>query len=185
MRQDTLLEVAKSAKLSRTAQGACRTLDPCGPSAAENDDYETANRLLDVALAAARRARDGALVKRIVGLNKEIDEIEKAHAQLQPALAVLKQNATDPEANLAVGRFLCLIRGHWDKGIPMLALGSDDALKALATTGTRGGSTRPTRRWPWPTVGGNFPSRRPGKSKNSFRSWRPAHYKRVLPDLSA
>ena len=37
------------------------------------------------------------------------------------------------DANLTVGRYLCFTRGDFDKGVAMLAKGSDDALKTLAS----------------------------------------------------
>lgn len=183
MRQDTLLEVAKSARLTEQRKALAEHSIPSIRAAADNDDYETANRLLDVALAAARRARDGALVKRIVALNKEIDEIETAHAQLLPALAVLKQNATDPEANLAVGRFLCLVRGHWDKGVAMLALGSDDALKALAQKELEGVDT-PAEEMALADGWWQLSEQATGQEQKQLQIVAAAHYKRVLPDLS-
>ena len=38
----------------------------------------------------------------------------------------------EPAANLAAGRYLCLVKGDWEQGVPYLALGSDTALKAVA-----------------------------------------------------
>jgi formylglycine-generating enzyme required for sulfatase activity len=68
----------------------------------------------------------------MVAINKEVAEAGKGYAAFQQARAKLEEQPTDPEANLAVGRYLCLSKGDWEKGIPMLALGSDPALKALA-----------------------------------------------------
>lgn len=44
----------------------------------------------------------------------------------------LAANPADPAANLAVGKYLCLIRGDWAAGLPMLGKGTDPALKAIA-----------------------------------------------------
>src|SRR5260370_17029920 len=38
----------------------------------------------------------------------------------------------DPAANLMFGRYLCFFQGDWSHGLPLLAKGSDVALKALA-----------------------------------------------------
>jgi hypothetical protein len=48
----------------------------------------------------------------------------------------------DPAASLVLGRFLCLARGEWAKGLPLLAKGSDMALKALADRDLAGATTR-------------------------------------------
>ena len=37
-----------------------------------------------------------------------------------------------PEANLAVGKYLCLVKGDWEWGVLMLALGNDDAFSIVA-----------------------------------------------------
>src|SRR5205823_674976 len=44
----------------------------------------------------------------------------------------LASNANDPSANEKIGRFICFLKGDWDAGLPMLAKGSDEQLKAIA-----------------------------------------------------
>src|SRR5262249_55950327 len=41
-------------------------------------------------------------------------------------------DAKDPDANLALGKYLAFSKGDWEKGLPHLALGKDEKLKALA-----------------------------------------------------
>ncbi len=48
------------------------------------------------------------------------------------ALETLKTAPDDPEANLAVGKYLCLVRHDWKAGLPRLAKCSDAELKKLA-----------------------------------------------------
>jgi hypothetical protein len=52
--------------------------------------------------------------------------------RVQLALATLKTDPTDPEANLVVGTYHCFQKDDWKKGLPMLANGSDATLKQLA-----------------------------------------------------
>lgn len=96
------------------------------------DDFVAAKYLGNIAVDAARKGRDTALAKDIVARNREIEEIGQAFAEIQDAWATLKQLPVDPDANLAVGRYYCLIKGNWNRGLPMLALGSDSDLKELA-----------------------------------------------------
>ena len=51
---------------------------------------------------------------------------------MKPSLAILEKTPADPAANLAAGKYYCIILGDWDKGLPLLALGGDAQLKALA-----------------------------------------------------
>ena len=132
MRVETLCEVARSA---RTAEQNTRLVErslPVVDQLVAEDRYDDASRLGKVALAAAREAEDRTLVKEAVASNKKSHQTAEAHAALKEPMATLEQNPIDPEANLAVGRFLCLTKGDWDRGVPMLALGADAALKALA-----------------------------------------------------
>jgi hypothetical protein len=96
------------------------------------DDYDRAKELVSIGLAAARKAQDWQLVKRIVARDKALKEAAEAYSRVREALAKLDNNPTDPEANQAAGEYFCFVKGDWEKGIPMLALGTDDALKTLA-----------------------------------------------------
>ncbi|MHC4399635.1 MAG: hypothetical protein ACYTG0_08145 [Planctomycetota bacterium] len=125
---------------SRSGDLARRALSLVSEAVAE-DDYEMAESLGELARAAARRTRDYGLVKQIVARMKEVGESEKAHAEYLAALNRLEERPTDPEANLIAGRYLCLIKDDWEKGIPMLALSSDTALKALALEELAGATT--------------------------------------------
>lgn len=55
-----------------------------------------------------------------------------AAARYKASLAALEAKPTDPVANVAVGKFYCLLKGQWSQGIPMLALGNDPTLSELA-----------------------------------------------------
>lgn len=63
---------------------------------------------------------------------KSIHDKQVALSRLNAALAVLKKTPDDPAANLEAGRYFCLVKGDWTRGLPMLAKGSDAAVKALA-----------------------------------------------------
>lgn len=106
--------------------------------AVANDDYDSATELTGLALAAARKARDWQLVKHIVARDKAVKAMADAYAKAQKALATLENDPTNPEANQVAGEYFCVVKGDWTKGIPMLALGSDEALKALARKDLKG-----------------------------------------------
>ncbi len=138
---DCLEAVAKTAKSSSQhallAEQAISLVDV----AAAEDDFETAGKLAEIARDSARRARDYTLVKEIVARTKVIEESRKEYTDYQKALARLADNPTDPEANLSAGRYLCLVKGSWEEGIGMLALGSDEALKAVTQKDLKGASS--------------------------------------------
>jgi WD40 repeat protein len=98
--------------------------------AAEN--FEAAERLTSLADAAAHKTTHVALVTQTQARDKEVKEIQKEHEAAKEALAKLEKNPDDAEANLTAGRYLCLRRDSWDKGLPLLARGSDAVLQAAA-----------------------------------------------------
>jgi hypothetical protein len=98
--------------------------------AVREDQFSIATTLLeDVALPAARKARDrealGDVTKLRTLLNRQKEEFEK----LRSALA---DNPNDPHANLALGRRLGVVKGQWDKAMPYLAKAADEELAFLA-----------------------------------------------------
>src|SRR5439155_16329922 len=90
------------------------------------DDYAVAGRLLAVARKAAPNARI------VLERDSHIEVLRKEYEKLREAVQTLTTNPKDPAANLAVGRFQCFSKGDWDKGLPMLAAGSDAGLADLA-----------------------------------------------------
>ncbi|NQT14760.1 MAG: hypothetical protein HQ582_18540, partial [Planctomycetes bacterium] len=132
MRIETVLKAAANARLSEQRKAVVEAAIPLIRVAVDEDEYETANRLVPKVLDLARRSRDAALVKRMVVIQKELAESRRAYVKVEKAQAVLEDNPTDPDANLTVGRYTCLAKGNWGKGMAMLALGSDARLKAMA-----------------------------------------------------
>lgn len=51
---------------------------------------------------------------------------------MEVAKAALDVTPTDPDNNFAVGKFLCLVKSDWKRGVTMLALGSNEEFKAIA-----------------------------------------------------
>ena len=109
-----------------------------GEEAVAVDDYDSAKELAAIGLAAARKAQNWQLVKQIVARDKAVKEAAEAYARVKEALDTLENSPTDPTANQVAGEYLCLVKGDWGKGIPMLALGSGEALKTLAQKDLRG-----------------------------------------------
>ena len=124
--------VAKNARLppehTAVAKQSLALVDP----ALAKDEFDLAARLGELALAEARLARGPKLVQQIEEQIAQIQEQSRAYEDVKKFASILEQKPTDPEANLAVGKYRCFTKGDWDQGIPMLALGSDEELKALA-----------------------------------------------------
>jgi WD40 repeat protein/serine/threonine protein kinase len=91
------------------------------------DDYETTNRLLELADAAARKV-GAALTARVEARAKEVHAAQDEYAAVKAAV----NKPADPDTNLIRGKYYCFRKGNWQAGLPLLLAGADPALKALA-----------------------------------------------------
>ena len=132
MKFKVLRAVAKKAKQSTqskaVAQQALKLLD----QAVEADEFSMAVELGKLGVRAARKARQQTLVKQLAARVKQAEKLAKVHTEYEQVMATLEKNPGDPDANLAAGRYLCLVKGDWEKGVSYLALGNDQELKQLA-----------------------------------------------------
>jgi hypothetical protein len=128
----------KAALLTKTqVRGAdaapwARTCLEVADQALEAEEYDAAFRLAERAEALARGANERVLADIAKQRSKDSVELKREAERAKPSLKLLETKPDDAEANAAVGRFLCLFKEAWDRGLPMLARGSDAALKKLA-----------------------------------------------------
>jgi hypothetical protein len=94
------------------------------------NDVATADRLLTLLRDPARA--DPSLGVEVQARRRDVEILRAGLNQLASDSAKLKKSPDDAAANLSVGRFLCLMKGNWRDGLPMLAKGSDDKFRQLA-----------------------------------------------------
>jgi hypothetical protein len=132
MKGTALAAAVKGAKDKETSHQLAETALEMVPEALADDDYPTAHRLVELANTAATRAKSLALAGRAQKVGQEVATVQKQFERVQPFLLRLKKQADDAEANTEVGKYYCLFKGQWSKGLPLLARGKDAALKDLA-----------------------------------------------------
>ncbi len=93
------------------------------------DNFAAADKLVATADKAAVKSEKLALAARVQKRLDEVKDARKAFDNIKPLLA---KAGTDKEAALAVGKYYCFAKGNYDKGLPLLAKGTDAVLKALA-----------------------------------------------------
>jgi hypothetical protein len=71
------------------------------------------------------------LLKTATARNEEAEQVAQEYAATQASAATLQTSPTDKNANLIVGKFYCFAKQDWERGLPMLALGSDEGLAKL------------------------------------------------------
>jgi hypothetical protein len=132
MKLELFAALAKTASSPDDCQILVEGLNRWADGQVKSDRYEPAKKACDIALKVARTNRESALVNQTLVHQKEIGEIETSYLRNQSAIQTLTSDPADPTTNLNVGEFNCFIKGDWDKGLPMLAMGSDAGLKTLA-----------------------------------------------------
>ncbi len=96
------------------------------------DNYKAGRGLYELALATSRKARNTDTAKEVAARGEELDEAESRFERVRAAFETLKSNPKDRAANLTAGCYLCLQKADWDRGLPLLARGNDEALRTVA-----------------------------------------------------
>jgi hypothetical protein len=130
-------KVYYASKISLKSDSPAATMQNCRSALALVDDliagsdYTTASRLL--AQLRAPTAVDASLGQQVQARSKDVEVLRGALDHIAGDVAKPKSSPNDAAANLVVGKYLCFIKGDWGDGLPMLAKGSDDKLKQLAS----------------------------------------------------
>ncbi len=98
------------------------------------DNYAPAAAVVAAAEKATVHVKEGqiALAGRIKKRATEVEAARKEFGRMAPFVDRLKKDKNDAEANLELGRYLVVIKGNFDRGLPLLTRGTDATLKALA-----------------------------------------------------
>jgi hypothetical protein len=96
------------------------------------DEYDKAMEGAKTGLAAATKLKDPAMIVRFQAFTQQIPVIKKEYAKIPQLRDALAAAPDDAEKNLAMGKFLCFIKGDWDKGLPYLAKSPDGEIKKTA-----------------------------------------------------
>jgi hypothetical protein len=128
----SLVKSTPKAALMGVPKSTVQTLSPLVEQCIAADKYAEAKEIADLCLAAAKATGERELVQQQTDLQQDAEQIQRNFNTLAPTLATLKEKPTDPAANLRYGRFLCFMKGDWDKGLPCLVAGPDASLRTLA-----------------------------------------------------
>lgn len=99
------------------------------------DDYVAAEQILAFAYGSATQIGDNELAQQIELRSQEMTGLRAEYELVKDAAVAILRDPDDPESNLAVGEYLCFTKDLWDRGLPMLAKGSDQVLRAVAAAG--------------------------------------------------
>jgi len=187
------LLMAKGAMLKTLAQRATDTTRIRSVISASHQYADEAVRQdrYDLALAAARLAHEACISpegrefrRAAYDRVRELEEQHDKHQKLQAALAAVKANPNDPEANLYLGRLYCFEQSDWPRGLPHLAQSADPELAKLAAEDLKAPKDAPDRlkladAW-W-----DLAQTRKGEEKDALMLRAGQWYKAALPDVSS
>lgn len=106
------------------------------------DRFPQAIELATYAGPIALKAKDKAAQADANSLKKEAEGLAKEFAIADAARMTLVSRADDAEAKSKWGRWLCLRKGKWDEGLPLLAACDQAQLKSLAERDLKGSTDR-------------------------------------------
>jgi hypothetical protein len=129
---DTLQALARTARTPSSSATVVEQLMILADERVAADDYPLALQAARVAVEEVRRHPDVALRKRAVGQLHRTGQLAAAYEALESARDTLARSPTDPAANFAVGKFICLVKGEWRRGLPLLARSDDPAFRVPA-----------------------------------------------------
>lgn len=113
-----------------------RSYESIGDECVVNEDFATAT----LAYASAQQSsRSGQDIARYSTIGKKLQAINERKIEMNKvtdAKATLVSKPADPDANLVLGKYLCLRRGDWNQGLPLVVKSGDLKWKEAATGDT-------------------------------------------------
>ncbi|HVR84819.1 MAG TPA: hypothetical protein VMU54_10950 [Planctomycetota bacterium] len=125
LKMGVLTKSASLAKDPEVARAVARGYLAVVPEAVRVDDYDSAASAATRAEALSRGAQDPSLAARAGEVKRDVATMKEEYQKVKSDLD--KVTPADPEA---VGRYLCFVRGDWEKGLLTLSLGAKGALKS-------------------------------------------------------
>lgn len=130
LKQDIALKISLRSDTEAGGVDNCRAALELVDSLVEGEEYLTAIRLLQAMRPAA--AADLIINQHVQSRLKDVEAIRVASERLLPQWEKLKNSPNDPVANQAVGRFYCLMKDDWVRGVQALAKSDHAAMKLAA-----------------------------------------------------
>ncbi len=94
------------------------------------DDFKNAARCVSLLKALPLHAPK--MAAQISARTQGLPDLTAAYQGCRTPLATLRSDPSSPEANEAVGRYECFVKGDWDSGLPRLALSANQNLGSTA-----------------------------------------------------
>ena len=127
-----LSTLGKMVRSANIAEGLTMAVESLLDEAIDADDFDSAKSLAQLGAGFATKAGDSSRAKEFRQRVIELEQIKKEFSTAATARDTLESKPDDPDANYVWGYYLGPIKGDFDKALPFLAKGNNDALRALA-----------------------------------------------------
>ena len=132
LRAQSIVAAAKSRAPPADRKRAIRRGIDLIDSMIGSEQYAEVGRFVMVLSPLTSRLRDRELVSQLKTRHERGQMLYNAHKTAQNALAKLKQNPDDADSATVLGKYLAFVKGDWQRGLVLLAAGSDEELQSLA-----------------------------------------------------
>jgi hypothetical protein len=132
MALSALSEVSRTALTSAAYEALARCAMAAVDQAILRDEYDLASRHAALSLSAAERSKKITLIDEAQDKVREVTWAKSEHDRAKAALDTLGARPDDRDAKSAAGKFRCLVKGDWERGLAMLLEGADVAYRNLA-----------------------------------------------------
>lgn len=133
LKASALTQVAENLESPEAGKTLVEVVEPIIAGALEADQYEAALLLCKVAETAARKSKDVGLTTSVQKRTQGVLAVQQGFSKLQVFVDRLKTDPKDNEANLELGKYYAFLKGRWERALPLLAQGSDEVLRGLAS----------------------------------------------------
>lgn len=121
-----------------------RRFVPLAMLALRDDLYDPLLEIIPAAIAVENQQRQRIWIADLNRLKQQLVSARNQFRQLGDAMDQLRREPNDPEANQLVGRYVAFIRGDWQIGLPLLSLGNNERLAAIANLDLATPATNPS-----------------------------------------
>lgn len=113
-------------------RGFCELIVESVDAAAREEQFDAAAKLVPLLSVSASKIKDASVRKEFLARHSELKQLQTQWTAITKAKSTLEKTPDDAVANGAYGRYLCLLAGNWEKGLPLLAKGTDPTLSKAA-----------------------------------------------------
>ncbi len=129
---ELLKKLVRKARTPQAWDSLTDKLMPLVDQFAHADRYDEANQLLRMVRSLSSKIKDEWMMDAANKKATEINAMSTRFSKIKFYFEFLEKDPNDIDANYYVGLYRCATNGDWKAGLPMLAKGSNEALRKLA-----------------------------------------------------